>query len=128
MPRIFSGPAIIAALLMAVPLHQSIAKTTHQHDSKYAGQEGRLIKSLSTEDIAELERGAGWGLAKAAELNGVPGPKHLLELKTELGLTQMQTQAIALSEQLRGYAATNPCDTIPTGDDATMWKRHNGCK
>jgi hypothetical protein len=48
----------------------------------YAGQDARDIKSLSAEDIAELRRGGGWGFAKSAELNGMPGPAHLLELKT----------------------------------------------
>jgi Spy/CpxP family protein refolding chaperone len=58
--------------------------------SPYSGQEQREIKSLSKEDIAELERGGGWGLAKVAELNGVPGPAHLLEMRKEIGLTADQ--------------------------------------
>ena len=60
------------------------------HASPYAGQEQRQIKSLSNEDIAELESGGGWGLAKAAELNGVPGPGHLLEMRKEIGLNDDQ--------------------------------------
>jgi len=60
------------------------------HASPYAGQERQAIKSLSNEDIAELERGGGWGLAKAAELNGVPGPAHLLEMRKEIALTADQ--------------------------------------
>ena len=64
------------------------------HHSKYAGQESRAIKSLSAEDIAELRRGGGWGLAKAAELNGVPGPIHLLEMKEDIGLNDSQRSAI----------------------------------
>ena len=59
----------------------------HSQVSKYGGQKGRAIKSLSADDIAELQRGGGWGLAKAAELNGVPGPAHLLEMKNEVPLT-----------------------------------------
>lgn len=62
--------------------------------SPYAGQETRAIKSLSHDDIAELRRGGGWGLAKAAELNGMPGPAHLLELKDQIGLDQGQVTAI----------------------------------
>lgn len=62
--------------------------------SPYAGQEARDIKSLSADDIAELRRGGGWGLAKAAELNGIPGPAHVLDLKPELGLTTQQIAAI----------------------------------
>ena len=58
--------------------------------SDYAGQETRLIKSLSEDDLEEIARGGGWGLARAAELNGVPGPTHLLELADEIGLTEQQ--------------------------------------
>ncbi|MBT3972460.1 MAG: hypothetical protein HOE99_01485, partial [Acidiferrobacteraceae bacterium] len=49
--------------------------------SPYVGQETRVIKSLSAEDIDDLINGRGWGLAKPAELNGVPGPAHLLEMQ-----------------------------------------------
>jgi Spy/CpxP family protein refolding chaperone len=62
--------------------------------SKYAGEETREIKSLSPDDIAELRRGGGWGMAKAAELNGVPVPAHLLEMKDEIPLTPDQIAAL----------------------------------
>ncbi|MEY9559504.1 hypothetical protein ABIA26_001845 [Sinorhizobium fredii] len=61
------------------------------------GQQLREIKSLSPEDVAELEKGGGWGLAKAAELNGMPGPSHVLKMKREHGLTaeqEAQTQSV----------------------------------
>jgi hypothetical protein len=54
----------------------------------------REIKSLSASDIEELQNGKGWGLAKAAELNGVPGPVRLLEMKEEIDLNAEQIQAI----------------------------------
>ena len=60
--------------------------------SKYVGEEKREIKSLSDSDIEELENGKGWGLAKAAELNGIPGPVHILEMKKEIGLSQEQIE------------------------------------
>jgi Spy/CpxP family protein refolding chaperone len=64
-----------------------------QHDkSPYAGQEQRAIKALSEGEIEAYLSGAGMGLAKAAELNGFPGPKHVLELAAELGLTDRQKQ------------------------------------
>jgi hypothetical protein len=62
--------------------------------SAYAGEETRATKSLSEDDIAELRRGGGWGLAKAAELNGMPGPAHLLELKDAIPLSERQVAAI----------------------------------
>lgn len=71
----------------------------------YAGLQEREIKSLSEQDIEELRRGGGWGLALPAELNGRPGPAHLLELKTELELTAEQVDAIALMyENMRAEA------------------------
>jgi Spy/CpxP family protein refolding chaperone len=85
-------PSIAASLLLsgiAIAQHAG-----HAPNEPYAGQERRTIKSLSDEDIAELRRGGGWGLAKAAELNGLPGPLHLLELGDEIALTPEQIDAI----------------------------------
>jgi hypothetical protein len=63
--------------------------------SPYSGEQVRSIKSLSPEDIAELRRGGGSGLAKAAELNGIPGPAHLLELKEKIPLSAGQVAEIS---------------------------------
>ncbi|WP_026186524.1 hypothetical protein [Ensifer sp. BR816] len=80
---------LLALLAVLLPL-SAAADGEHVHHSPYAGQELREIKSLSAEDVAELERGGGWGLAKAAELNGVPGPSHILEMKRHIGLSADQ--------------------------------------
>jgi hypothetical protein len=82
-------PLIFALLanLLALP---ALAQGEHNHSSPYAGQQFREIKSLSAEDVADLEEGAGWGLAKAAELNGIPGPSHVLKMKDQLRLTEDQ--------------------------------------
>jgi hypothetical protein len=95
----------LIAFLATAPLAAS-AQTHHGHGaSLYAGQEARPIKSLSEDDIAELRRGGGWGLAKAAELNGVPGPAHLLELKNEIPLDAKQVAAIeAIYKKMRSEA------------------------
>ena len=83
-------------------------------ESPYAGQEKRDIKALSAADIAGLKAGRGMGLARVAELNGYPGPKHVLELGDELQLSAAQrseTQqiyeamheaAVATGEQIIG--------------------------
>ena len=77
----------------------------HGKHSPYAGEESRAVKSLSPEDIAELRRGGGWGLARTAELNGMPGPVHLLELKDEIALTPEQVEAIVgIYERMRARA------------------------
>ena len=81
------------------------SKAADSVPSPYAGEESRAVKSLSPEDIAELRRGGGWGLAKAAELNGMPGPFHLLELKDDIPLTREQVTAItAIHERMREAA------------------------
>jgi hypothetical protein len=72
----------------------AFAEADHSHKLKYAGEEKREIKSLSATDIEELQNGKGWGLAKAAELNGVPGPVHLLEMREEIDLSAEQIRAI----------------------------------
>jgi hypothetical protein len=64
------------------------------HKTPYSGFEHRTIKSLSDEDIKELRRGGGWGFALPAELNGLPGPAHVLELKGDLGLSAEQIAAV----------------------------------
>jgi Spy/CpxP family protein refolding chaperone len=61
--------------------------------SPYAGQQGRQIKALSAAEIGDLEAGRGMGLAKAAELNHYPGPRHALDLASELGLDAAQADA-----------------------------------
>lgn len=53
----------------------------------YAGEENRQIKSLSEQDVEDLRAGRGWGLAKPAELNGYPGPAHVLEAAEALQLS-----------------------------------------
>ncbi|MDP6787648.1 MAG: hypothetical protein QF830_07515 [Rhodospirillales bacterium] len=94
------------ALVMAMLGFAVQAADTHPvKASKYAGQEKRAIKSLSPGDIAELKRGGGWGLAKAAELNGVPGPVHLLEMKDEIPLDDGQVSALSKTyERMKAQA------------------------
>ncbi len=46
------------------------------------------------QERAALERGEGFGMALAADRNGYPGPRHVLELKAELKLTPQQESAM----------------------------------
>ena len=95
---------ILGNIIVALIGYNTFAGSTHAYQSKYIGQEHREIKSLSQEDIEELQQGKGWGLAKAAELNGIPGPAHLLEMKTEIQLTSQQVEKI---EQLYAEMEAN---------------------
>jgi hypothetical protein len=65
----------------------------------------RSIKALSEQQIADLKAGRGMGLALAAELNGYPGPVHVLELSDKLGLSAEQKSRIeALFESMKAEA------------------------
>lgn len=62
--------------------------------SPYAGMEKRMIKALSDSQIEDLNAGRGMGLALTAELNGYPGPLHVLELAEPLHLAPEQAARI----------------------------------
>jgi Spy/CpxP family protein refolding chaperone len=93
-------PLAAALLLSALPA-LAIADTP----APYAGQQHRAIKALSAKEIDDLRAGRGMGLAKAAELNGYPGPMHVLELADKLSLSPAQRDATeALFEGMRAEA------------------------
>ena len=192
-------PVLLLTVLLTIVGCTRSGQEPLQH-SQYAGQQMRQIKSLSADDIHQLEQGSGWGLAKAAELNGMPGPVHLLELRQQILLTDdqvaqieaifehMRSQAILLGKrlieleieldssfangavteeqlrgylvaiadvrselryvhlvahlktptiltahqihtynELRGYGAGDPCESVPNGHDPQRWKMHNNC-
>ena len=81
--------------------------------SPYSGQETRWIKSLSQDDIQSRQEGSGvafGGMAKLAELNGYPGPRHVLEMTDQINLTNEQLEQIeALFTQMKAEA-------IPLGE------------
>ena|SRR2546425_3749256 len=81
--------ALFASLIIVATTATGIAQTK----SPYSGQEQRAIKALSDEEIRDLLEARGMGLAKAAELNSYPGPLHVLQLATELGLSDAQRKA-----------------------------------
>lgn len=88
--RIFAALAILT-LLSATPAG---AGQQHEHRSPYADQEHTGIAALDAEELRGLLEGEGMGLARAAELNGYPGPKHVLELAEELELSAEQRSAV----------------------------------
>jgi Spy/CpxP family protein refolding chaperone len=87
------------ALATLLALAGTAAGAAETKLSPYAGQETRQIKSLSAKDVDDLRNGRGWGLAKAAELNGVPGPTHLLDLAEEIGLDAAQVAKLRTIKQ-----------------------------
>lgn len=86
---------LLSLVLVSVAAGPALSQYTHQ---PYAGQQERAIKALDPTRIDGLRNGAGLGYAKAAELNGWPGPLHALELREALDLSSDQ---IATMEHLR---------------------------
>jgi len=80
----------IAAAVTILVLSSSAALA----QSPYAGMQTRPIKALSAQQIDDLKAGRGMGLALAAELNGYPGPAHVLELSEKLALSPEQKERI----------------------------------
>ena len=77
------------------PLIVSLAFVTSANaQMPYAGVQGRSIKALSDQQMADLAAGRGMGLALAAELNGYPGPSHVLELADKLDLSADQRASV----------------------------------
>jgi Spy/CpxP family protein refolding chaperone len=60
----------------------------------YAGQQTRSVASLSADEVKGFLEGRGMGLARSAELNGHPGPMHVLELDEQLKLTPEQRHQV----------------------------------
>ena len=102
---------------VATALALALGTTLAQAQQPYAGLEARSIKALSEQQIADLRAGRGMGLALAAELNGYPGPMHVLEFADALGLSDqerakiqelfaaMKAEATPLGEKLIGQEA-----------------------
>ena len=101
----------IALAAMIIISASGFALAQHRHgQTPYAGLQQRTVKALGDDQIADLRAGRGMGLALAAELNGYPGPLHVLELADQLQLTdQRRTQMRELTERMRAEA-------IPVGE------------
>jgi len=103
--------AIVSALMFFC------APALAQQQQPYAGMQTRAIKSLSEQQIADLNAGRGMGLALAAELNGYPGPSHAIELSARLGLSPDQV------ERLQALFSAMKAETIPIGADLIAQER-----
>ena len=101
-----------AIVLCSAALILAAGTTLAQSPQPYAGMQTRPLKALSGDELADLREGRGMGLALAGELNGYPGPKHVLELASELNLSDaqrartqelfdaMKAEAVPLGQQL----------------------------
>lgn len=97
---ILTGALCVAGTLAWAQEHGAADAAT-----PYAGFQDRGVAALSEADVEELRRGGGWGLALPAELNGAPGPAHLLELRDDLGLSPDQVATVeAIAAEMRAEA------------------------
>ena len=99
------GRVILVAAMAAVAFSGDVLA-----QSPYAGLQARPIKALSEQQIADLRAGRGMGLAMPAELNGYPGPMHVLELADSLALSDAQRAAV--ERQFEAMKA----ESIPIGE------------
>src|SRR5918993_5796993 len=100
---------VVLALAPLLSAGAALAETAPA-PQPYAGLQSRAVKALSEQEIADLRAGRGMGLALPAELNGYPGPLHVLELADALRLTDAQrSRAETLLEEMKA-------ETIPLGE------------
>ena len=96
---------IVGASLASCASQPPATAPTSQPTSPYTGLLDSPIRGLSMEEISDLESGAGAGFARAAELNGYPGPRHILDLQSELELSKDQfTQIQTRYDEMNGDA------------------------
>jgi hypothetical protein len=99
---------ILVILALSVAGSALAQHAGHHHQpppSGYAGLQARDIKALSPEQIVELREGRGMGASLPAELNGVPGPMHVLELSQRLKVTVEQRAVLeAIAADMRASA------------------------
>lgn len=83
-------------LLLAVLILAPVCLLLAQHPQNMPTETSRQASHHAYLDLERqaLERGEGFGMAMAADRAGYPGPKHALELKSELNLTDAQVAAM----------------------------------
>src|SRR5262245_9856623 len=70
---------LTAACLAVVSLLSLAIAAEDPLTSPYPRQTQSSLRGFSESEIAELRAGTGMGLARAAELNSYPGPRHVLD-------------------------------------------------
>lgn len=84
----------IRTLIRAACVLAVASPAATQDHSPHTNAQGREIKALSAEQVEQYVAGAGMGFALAAELNGYPGPRHVLDAADRLGVQGEQRRQI----------------------------------
>jgi hypothetical protein len=104
------------ALLLLFPLCGTAAQHEQHMKNSGASQTPQAMAQhhafLEAEREA-IERGEGFGMALAADKNGYPGPKHVLDMKKELKLTPAQEAAmVKLMAEMKTKALAKGKDVL----------------
>jgi hypothetical protein len=103
--------ALLALTAGAAAQHQHGDHGTQQpRSAPYAGLTNRAVASLTEQQVADLRAGRGMGLALSAELNGYPGPTHVIELANALGLNKAQL------DRMQALLAAMKAEAVPLGE------------
>ena len=81
MAPVVLGCVALAAAAPAVSTQQENSAMHHHH-------------SCLEEERASIARGEGFGMAMPADMAGYPGPRHVLDMAAELGLTAEQKSGV----------------------------------
>ena len=100
------------AVLILIAGSMTAVAQQHQQDarhqdfaSSYIEQLDSPVRGLSTQEVDNLLNGRGAGYARLAELNGYPGPRHVLDLSSQLDLSTQQVKEIQVAfEQMQSQA------------------------
>jgi hypothetical protein len=104
--------ASVLLLMFAAPTQQPAASASNVSSPTGAQSATEAHHSCLVQERSALESGEGFGMAMAAEQNGYPGPRHVLDRKEELKLGpeqealmqalfgQMKDQAIAKGREI----------------------------
>jgi hypothetical protein len=108
---------LVAATALIALGGVALAQHHQHHPAPYAGMQHRAVKGLSDQQLDDLRAGRGMGFALAAELNGYPGPIHVLEMADQLRLSGDQRLRMReLTDQMKGEA-------ISVGERLIAWEQ-----
>ncbi len=100
-------------LLLALPLAAQHEQHMKSQAAPQAVQAMAQHHAYLEAEREAIERGEGFGMALAADKNGYPGPKHVLDMKKELKLTPAQEAAMQkLMEEMKNKALSKGKDVL----------------
>ncbi|HEY7675481.1 MAG TPA: hypothetical protein VIG69_00310 [Candidatus Methylomirabilis sp.] len=138
-----AAPAAAFAALAAAAVLAGGAETPvdpgtgHQHSggaaaeslrSPYAAIPGTAASGLLPEEVEGLTKGQGMALALAAEVNGYPGPRHVLEAAAagQLELRPDQREAVQrLYDRMLAEAKAKGQEILRAEEELAMRFRHS---